>query len=314
MRRLLARADLPAGLAITEHPRSGRNRLFVVRGQDRSWFVKSATSTAESWFHTHVGPLLRWVPAAMSSPEPGVAVTEYVESPSVLDLAADDPAGAVGVLVTLAPLLAELQALPLDAAAPAARPALPELDPVHVSAWLDSTEASRHILASIQGRQVLSEAVRAARSGLGPRGLIHGDLKVDNILHAGGTPIVVDWELCGDGHVAWDLGSVLGSILAIWIEGMDLDGTSPSTWFKDSVVPYAEICDAGCQLVADYRRRVNGAMPPLSAVVTCAAAWLAVRSWVESLLGQIVNPRHPLRLIVAEGLVRNPGALLRGAR
>jgi len=47
-------------------------------------------------------------------------------------------------------------------------------------------------------------------------------------------------------------------------------------------------------------------------VVTYTASWLLGRAWTESLFGRQVNPRHLLRLVIAEGLVRNPHALLGG--
>ena len=51
-------------------------------------------------------------------------------------------------------------------------------------------------------------------------------------------------------------------------------------------------------------------MPTLSILVDYLASWLVARSWVESSLISQVNPRHLLRLIIAEGIVRSPQALL----
>jgi hypothetical protein len=59
---------------------------------------------------------------------------------------------------------------------------------------------------------------------------IHGDFKADN-LHLNADPgktgrpriVVVDWELAGRGEPLWDVGSYVGSVLAIWIDRLGHD-------------------------------------------------------------------------------------------
>lgn len=290
--------------------------MFVVTGTDARWFAKAGASATESWFYREVAPGLSWVPGSTRVSDPAVTLIDYLDGvPSLLDVARAQPQAALSVLVALAPLLAHLHAWSAatpGGPVPAAAPALPDLNPVHVSAWLDGTQSSCHLLHSIHSREVLSRTLRAGVAGMGPVGLIHGDLKVDNILCRAGEPVVIDWELSGHGHVAWDLGSVLGSILAIWIDGVDFDGSTPAMWLEETLVPYAAIREAACQLLADYRKHAEHQVPSMSAVVSYAATWLVVRSWAESLFSLYVNPRHLLRLVVAEGLVRNPTALFAG--
>jgi len=313
LRRLLETSDLPSGLTITEHPSSGRNRVFVVAGDGRRWIAKAGASGRESWFYREVGPNLSWVPASSPVSDRAVTVTAYLEQAvSVEDLARDSPSQALSVLVSTAPLLAELHAWSppsASAPAPAANPAIPELAPVHVSEWLDGTEGSFHLLQSIQRREMLCRALREATAGVGPQGLIHGDIKADNILRGPDGPLLIDWELCGQGRVGWDVGCVVGSMLAVWIEGVDFRGTAPATWLQDTVVPYQEICDAVGQFVDDYRTRIAHEVPSMSVVTTYAATWLATRTWAESLSIHWVKPTHLLRLVVAEGLLRNPTAI-----
>lgn len=312
LRRILTRSGLPAPLVITEHPRSGRNRLFVVTGEDRRWFAKAAASATESWFYTEVGPHLTWVPAATPVDDPTLVLTEHLDGlPTVQDVEEADPGAAMAALVALAPALAELHTWPVPRPhdVPAAAPPLPQLDPIHAAVWLDSPASSRQLLERLHRRELLCGALRDAGAGVGPQGLIHGDLKIDNVLCAPAGPVVLDWELAGHGAVGWDLGSVVGSILALWVAGLDIDGAGPEAWLETGSVPYAEVCAAVRQLVADYRKHARGQVPSRSMLATYTAAWMVGRSWADSLFSPRVNARHLLRFVIAEGLVRNPEAL-----
>lgn len=283
----------------------------MVTGEEHPWFAKAAASPTESWFYEEVGAHLTWVPAAIRLGDPTVVVTEYLDLPTVHDIEAADPRSAIGVLVALAPALAELHGWPVrpSSGAPPAVPALPELDPIPASAWLDSPASSRLLLGRLHRRELLCAALRDVAAAPGPRGLIHGDLKVDNVLSSPTGPVVLDWELAGHGAVGWDLGSVAGSIVALWLASLDLDDDRPEAWFDTAAVPYREVGEAARQLVADYRKHARGPVPSRSTLATHTAAWLVGRSWVESLFRPQVDPRHLLRLVIAEGLVRRPEAL-----
>ena len=57
--------------------------------------------------------------------------------------------------------------------------------------------------------------------------LIHFDLGWENCLIGDGGIKLVDWEFCGFGDSLWDVGSVLASYLAFWVESMPVDSVSP---------------------------------------------------------------------------------------
>jgi len=316
LRRRLVRHGFPADVVVSEHPRSGRNHLFVVAGGSRRWFAKCCASPTEAWFYREVGPAFGWVPGAVPTGDPTITLIDYVEdAETVLDVARRDPAEALAALGTVSSLLADLHGWtppPDGAATPRAVPALPQIDPVHVSLWLDGTEASIHLLRSFHARPLLRDALRAAIAGAGPVGVIHGDLKGDNILCAPQGPMVVDWELAGTGPVSWDVGSIIASAIAIWADSVDLLAPQ-SAWFASASVPYRDLCDLADEVVTAYRERGLLDAACHSSVVASAAAWLVVRSWAECQFANQVDPRHLLRLILAEGLVRNPQALFRAA-
>lgn len=63
-----------------------------------------------------------------------------------------------------------------------------------------------------------------------PDGLIHGDMKAANCLvmrdaRGRGTSVqLVDWENCGIGDCAWDVGSVMGDQLSSWLMSIPATG------------------------------------------------------------------------------------------
>lgn len=67
-------------------------------------------------------------------------------------------------------------------------------------------------LADLLARPALVAAA-AELAGPVPGCLVHHDLKWDNIVMAGGRPILLDWEMAGLGDPAWDLGCLLAEHL-----------------------------------------------------------------------------------------------------
>jgi len=67
-----------------------------------------------------------------------------------------------------------------------------------------------------------------------PASVIHGDIRLDNWL-VGVSPInrsrtwLVDWESAGVGDPAWDVGSFLGEVLAVWIQSIPIWRTPVSS-------------------------------------------------------------------------------------
>jgi 5-methylthioribose kinase len=73
----------------------------------------------------------------------------------------------------------------------------------------------------------LSQAIVDLGNSIMPSCLVHNDLKINNILldlnwELPGSQVVrlIDWERAGWGDPAFDLGSILGSYLEIWLDGL----------------------------------------------------------------------------------------------
>ena len=73
--------------------------------------------------------------------------------------------------------------------------------------------------------------------------LIHGDMKWDNVLvfpaeDSGLDFRIVDWEMADFGDAAWDVGAVLQSFLAVWIQSMPIaSGLPPEAYIGMAAQP-----------------------------------------------------------------------------
>jgi serine/threonine protein kinase len=83
-----------------------------------------------------------------------------------------------------------------------------------------------------QGCDILESAIADLASEWNPCCLTHNDLKLENVLVDSSrsnldNPEVklIDWEACAWGDPAYDLGTLLGSYLKIWLESLVVDST-----------------------------------------------------------------------------------------
>jgi aminoglycoside phosphotransferase (APT) family kinase protein len=290
-----------------EHPRSGRNRLFLVDTDDgRRWLAKQSLTfpRAEAWFYSTAGPHRGVAPSCLLADiRTEVVVLEYLATATPLDrVARDDLAAALGHLPRLAALLATLHgALESLPGAPAARTAFPQLDPVEVEFWMDMGPGAQEMVADLQQNPKLGAALNRALAGDGTPGLIHGDLKLDNVLLGSREPRLVDWECCGRGAIETDLGAIIGSLVMIWC-----DRWSPQT--ASATPSLDDILAAASAFLGAYadRRELGLDRGRAAAFV---AAWIVGRSWVESAFARRAVPSHGMRLVIAEELIDHPDLL-----
>lgn len=295
---------------VEEHPRAGRNRLFLVETADgRQWLAKQSLTFphAEAWFYREAGRHHFAAPhCLLADVENDVVVIEYLSPATPLDrIARENLAAALECLPNLANALATLHGTLAEVSeVPVSPTAFPELDPIEVQFWLDLSPGARDLVAGLQRNPKLSGALRRALEGPGTLGLIHGDLKLDNILLHAGTPCLVDWECCGRGSIETDLGAVIGSFIMVWTDHW-LDRIGSRGTSLDQIL---SACGHFLDIYAG-RRHLDLDRDHLAAGV---AAWIVGRTWVESTFSRRAVPSHAIRLLIAEDLISEPNLLFGG--
>jgi Ser/Thr protein kinase RdoA (MazF antagonist) len=304
-------------MAIEIHPSSGRNRLFLVKHDTGVvWLAKQdlAGSATEGWFYEEVAERVGSVPSCiLAEPENAFVVLEVERGSRTLEhLEKTDPASVIETLVALAGPLARLHTFEADRSRmPFAKIPLPELDPVNALEWASMSEGAKRVTRDVQANPVLARTIREAFDGLGPRGLIHADLKLDNILSdSDNRPVLLDWECAGLGPLAWDLGAAVGSMLLLWADRLTLDGRADETrgWIDEE-----HIFTAARRFMSAYREYTFGAGPGRllpQIVAGYASAFIILRTWIEASLSPTAPRKTPMRLFVARAILDDPTHLL----
>lgn len=301
---------------VREHPRSGRNRIYRLEdAEGRNWLAKQSLTFADVESRFYAGPAagLDFVlTPRLADPASGLIVI-----PELRDVRpADDPARDAAAV---AEALARLHGIAGDTreswSAPAKKP-FPDMDPVDVLLWEDSSPAARALINRVQASEVLSQALRALREPGGTLALIHGDLKVDNVLLSDGDLWIVDWECAGMGPAEWDVAGVAASWL---IEACDrvarILGGEPLADSTTRDVPSPSGADPGAALLAvqtlvQRYRQSGGRALDTQYLANCLAAWMVGRSWVQAsfLPGQLPAAVE-FRLLLAEDIMAHPDRL-----
>jgi len=91
----------------------------------------------------------------------------------------------------------------------------------------------------LQAAPHLNSKLRELRGGWRSGTLIHGDVKVDNILvptsgDPAAKPLIIDWETAGAGEPGWDCGSYIGSLCYLGLEALEAPAVreSPQLTFQ----------------------------------------------------------------------------------
>jgi Ser/Thr protein kinase RdoA (MazF antagonist) len=107
-------------------------------------------------------------------------------------------------------------------------PALPRLTPwvLSLTDWNAAapglTRAHAQLVAQVQSTPTLAQALWRLRREWQQGGLVHGDMKWDNVVLLGAEPAapdvrLVDWELVDLGDPAWDMAGLLQSFVVHWL-------------------------------------------------------------------------------------------------
>lgn len=125
-----------------------------------------------------------------------------------------------------------------------------------------ASAASIALVQVIQRFPAFCEHLDRLRADWRPRCLIHGDLKSVNYVISksrGRGPArdlrIVDWELASHGDPAWDVGSVFGDYLALWLFSAPITGDTPPERFLELTrFPLDRVSPAIAAFWRAYRR------------------------------------------------------------
>jgi hypothetical protein len=166
------------------------------------------------------------------------------------------------------------------------------------------TPASISLMEILQRADGVASTLERLASDWRSDGLIHGDLRFDNVL-VGVDPtrpiVVVDWEDAGLGDRAWDLGTVIGEILSTWLytggAALNTPWPRPPEPFRGWVRRFLEGYGAIDRSGEDLRRAVE-----------YAGAWLIQVAVEHCLVSTAIPPAAILRLQLAQNIFTRPAA------
>ncbi len=90
----------------------------------------------------------------------------------------------------------------------------PALSYVH-----NASAANMQLLRLVQNSAALRQSIRRLEEDWRPDGLIHGDMKLENLLllKDNDTLALLDWEYARQGDPRWDIGSLIGELIYLWV-------------------------------------------------------------------------------------------------
>ncbi|HEY0590165.1 MAG TPA: phosphotransferase [Thermoanaerobaculia bacterium] len=154
----------------------------------------------------------------------------------------------------------------------------------------ETSGAQYEVLRIVQGCAGLCRALERLGAAWKPAWLVHGDLRLENALlersEGEERPRVrlVDWELSGRGDPSWDVGSVIASLLWLWISSLPyVPGMTPDRLARAAGIPLSRIRPAIATFWSAYaaarRLERNERRAVLDASMGCAAARLIQHAW-----------------------------------
>jgi aminoglycoside phosphotransferase (APT) family kinase protein len=301
---------------VEQHPRSGRNRIAVREAGDAKHLVKSSGEAGdawrEGWFYATHGPSYGFAPRCLELDRAGrtVVLELLPEARDAQELGRTDPTRALRALTELGEALASLHRLPLDSRAPLAQPVLPPIERPSAAHLQASTPALWDCLRDLQGRRGLIDGYERWRAGLVADRVVHGDLKLDNVIVAEERVLLADWELAGRGDPSVDVGGAIGSMATVWLDGLALSPDEPAErWVDRGAVSFGAL-RAAIAAFADGYAGVARDRDWSADAVRSAAYWLVARAVSEASLSRAYAPATMLKLRVASSLAKRPERVL----
>ena len=168
-------------------------------------------------------------------------------------------------------------------------------------------------MARLQASPPLCDALRRLATTVADGTLVHGDLRWDNCLAVAARAsrrrtrlLLVDWEHCGHGDAAFDVGTVFGEYLRVWVISITIvEPSDPARLLSLAGYPLRQMQPAIHAFWTAYRT-ANPGCPPLRRTIELAAVHL-LQSAVEYARGLPSVSAHAGTLVqLADNLLRAP--------
>jgi hypothetical protein len=130
----------------------------------------------------------------------------------------------------------------------------------HIGELEALSRGSMQLLAEVQATDLFEDALVEMAAVWAPSGLIHGDIRPENLLvrEANGdvTVRVIDWETCRLGDPAWDVASLLASVVRCLMQSNSRVGGDLSGF--DDQAQWTILQSAALQITDSYRHATGG--------------------------------------------------------
>lgn len=302
---------------LTEHNLSGRNKLYVVKDDNsQTWLLKKHLHTPyEIWFYESY-PNYSQKPKMLMVDKKNnlIGLKFYAESHTLYEINGQSQERCLQLLSSTAIDLSELHNLPIDKAKHNAHLFLPDIDPVNIEFWQSASPALKKMIYLLQNQGSISHIKFVTRNQKPIRGLIHGDLKLDNILVVNESLVYIDWELCGIGDLSWDVAAIIGSMVIIWLDSLDIDdGDDPYVWEKSSGIRFELLNETVNNFLKIYLGNINTKVRKqltINHIISNTILWLIMRTWAEASQSTDLNRQQLARLLFIAGFFEKPTLLI----
>ncbi|HEY0152880.1 MAG TPA: aminoglycoside phosphotransferase family protein [Longimicrobium sp.] len=178
------------------------------------------------------------------------------------------------------------------------------------------SRAALEVVRIVQADAEMVAAVDTAAAGWRADSVVHGDVKLDNVLvrEDGGGVCLVDWELVQLGDAAWDVAGALHDFLVWWIVTMP-QAPTVEEMAERARFPLPALQPGIAALWRGYRDAARAGEPP-AAILRRAVPYVGVRL-VQTAYEMAANVHalpapSVLALQVAWHVLRDPEAALEG--